>query len=192
MEYPDWFTSNTANTFPVLLDEFKNKPVKFLQIGAYTGDASLWLFENVLTHPGALLIDVDTWEGSDEPTHKSLDWSDVMNVYMKKLKEYSVAGKLKAFKCTSDQFFKENSMKFDFIYIDGDHTSYGVIKDAVNAYEHLNDDGIIAFDDYGWSIGKHPIYEPKMAIDAFLSLYADRIEIIHKEYQLWCRKKPNK
>jgi predicted O-methyltransferase YrrM len=40
---------------------------------------------------------------------------------------------------------------YDFIYVDGDHTAYGVIKDAIASYECLNVGGIIAFDDYQWS-----------------------------------------
>jgi hypothetical protein len=48
--------------------------------------------------------------------------------------------------------------------------------------------GILAFDDYQWSAGLGAIKEPKMAINAFLEIYQDRIEIILKDYQCWIRK----
>jgi predicted O-methyltransferase YrrM len=77
---------------------------------------------------------------------------------------------------------------YDFIYIDGDHTSYGVIKDAVAAYEYLNVGGILAFDDYMWSAGLGVLNEPKLAIDAFWNIYQGRLELILRDYQCWFRK----
>lgn len=187
--YPNWFmTDGMSNFISHLLRDYKDKPVKFLQIGAYTGDASVFLYEYVLTHPDSLLIDVDTWQGSDEPAHKTWDWNDVEKVYDEKTKDARESGKILKYKATSDHFFRHNTETFDFIYIDGDHTSYGVIKDAVSAYECLNVGGIIAFDDYEWSAGLGPQNEPKMAIDAFKSIYVDRIRLIIQEYQAWFRK----
>jgi hypothetical protein len=87
-----------------------------------------------------------------------------------------------------DEFFAKNKDTFDFIYIDGDHTAYGVMKDAVNAYECLSIGGILAFDDYMWPSGKGVYNEPKVAIDAFLAVYGNRIKLIQKSYQVWCVK----
>lgn len=187
--YPNWFMSDGMSNFiSHLLKDYKDKPVKFLQIGAYTGDASMFMCEHILTNPDSVLIDVDTWEGSDEPLHKEWDWLDVEKVYDEKTKDAREKGRILKYKSTSDDFFKHNTEKYDFIYIDGDHTSYGVIKDAVNAYECLNVGGIIAFDDYEWSAGLGPQNEPKMAINAFKSIYVDRIRLIIQEYQAWFRK----
>lgn len=187
--YPNWFLTDGMDNFIAhLLREYKDKEVKFLQIGAYTGDASMWLYQNILTHQNSILYDIDTWEGSDEPLHKTMDWVDVEKVYDEKTKEARAQGKIIKYKSTSDHFFRHNNEKFDFIYVDGDHTSYGVIKDAINSYEYLNVGGIIAFDDYEWSAGLGPQNEPKMAIDAFSSIYRDRIRLILQEYQCWYRK----
>lgn len=187
--YPNWFlTDGMSNFIQHLLREYRDKEAKFLQIGAYTGDASMWLYENILTHSNSVLIDIDTWEGSDEPSHKTMDWVDVEKVYDEKTREARAAGKIIKYKSTSDHFFKHNNDKFDFIYVDGDHTAYGVIKDAINSYESLNIGGIIAFDDYEWSAGLGPQNEPKMAIDAFSNIYQDRVRLILKEYQCWYRK----
>lgn len=191
-ELPNWFKNDGLDNFTMhLVQQYANKPVKFLQVGAYTGDASLWLMENVLTHPDAVLVDIDTWEGSDEPVHHKLDWVSVEDAYDDKVGEYVKQGKIVKFKGTSDEFFKQNQDTFDFIYVDGDHTSYGVIKDAVNSYEVLNEDGIIAFDDYEWSAGLGRHKEPRMAIDAFLNIYLDKVRVIFKEYQCWARKVPS-
>lgn len=188
-EYPNWFEKDgQANFLMHLVRSYVDKPVTFLQIGGYTGDASIWLMENVLTHPDSVLVDIDTWEGSDEPVHHTLDWKGVEQVYDEKTIEYQNSGRIIKFKGTSDAFFKQNTKEFDFIYVDGDHTAYGVIKDAINSYECLKDDGILAFDDYEWSAGLGPHNEPKMAIDAFFNIYQKKVRLILKEYQCWFRK----
>jgi hypothetical protein len=188
-EYVNWFANDGQKNFYMhLLRNFAGKPVRSLQIGAYTGDASVWLYENLLTHPESILIDVDTWEGSDEPVHHQMNWSTVENLYDFKTKKGQEERKIVKYKGTSDSFFKNNVQTYDFIYIDGDHTAYGVIKDAVAAYECLNINGIIAFDDYQWSAGLGPLKEPKMAIDAFSSIYRDRLELVLEDYQKWFKK----
>jgi hypothetical protein len=188
-EIPNWFINDAIKNFSFYLPRFTNKETKILQIGAYSGDASEWISKNITnTHEKSFLVDVDTWEGSDEPLHKSMDWKSVENIYDEKTKEYKELGKIKKFKGTSDEFFKTNEEVFDFIYIDGDHTSYGVLKDAINSYECLSINGIVAFDDYRWSANLGPLKEPKAAIDSFFHVYQDRIDIMFKDYQAWYRK----
>tara|TARA_B100000900_G_scaffold389956_1_gene383251 strand:- start:622 stop:1296 length:675 start_codon:yes stop_codon:yes gene_type:complete len=48
---------------------------------------------------------------------------------------------------TSDQFFKQNSLKFDIIFIDGLHVYDQVIKDIFNSIKILNQNGIILVHD---------------------------------------------
>lgn len=186
---PNWFVTDGVHNFLAhLVKDYKDKPVRFLQVGAYTGDASIWLAENVLTHPDSVLIDIDTWEGSDEPVHHNLNWNSIEKFYDAKTFEYQKKRKIIKYKGTSDSFFRNNREKYDFIYVDGDHTAYGVIKDAVNSYECLNLNGILAFDDYEWSAGLGLHNEPKMAIDAFFNIYQEKVRLIVKEYQCWFRK----
>lgn len=189
MDYPNWFETVRWEGFDSpLLQEFKDKPITALQIGAYTGDASLWLMENILTHPDSVLYDVDTWEGSDEPIHKEFDWEDVFSTYEKKLDIYLKDRRVHANRCTSDEYFKSNTKVYDFIYIDGDHTAYGVIKDIVSAFEVLAVGGIMALDDYEWQGGATVLDNPKPAINAFLSIYSDRIDVLVQGYQVWVRR----
>jgi hypothetical protein len=51
------------------------------------------------------------------------------------------------FKMTSDNFFKRNEKKYDFIFIDGLHTAHQVSKDLYNSIANINDGGIIMLDD---------------------------------------------
>ena len=82
--YPNWFVGR-QNNFELYLSSFAGKPdLKFLQLGAFTGDASVWMLDNILTDKSSILTDVDTWKGSDESEHKAMDFTDVYNVYISK------------------------------------------------------------------------------------------------------------
>ena len=88
MEYPNWFRPHTKN-FEYFLSQYKQIPnLNFLQIGAYTGDASEWILENILTDKTSYLKDVDTWEGSEESVHKSFDWFDLESFYDKRMSKF--------------------------------------------------------------------------------------------------------
>ena len=183
--FPNWFTGIPENLFKKHLLDLFEYPIKALQIGTYTGDASVWLLENVLKHEHSVLYDVDTWEGSNEAAHHELNWQSVEDVYDSRIKNNP-----KVIKCkqNSDEFFKANTEVFDFIYIDGDHTSYGVIKDAVNAFDSLATNGILAFDDYLWIGAPEIANRPQLAIDCFLVIYSNKVEVLTKDYQVWIRK----
>ena len=48
---------------------------------------------------------------------------------------------------TSDQFFKNNKLKFDLIFLDGLHTYEQTIKDIKNSIEAINSNGLILIHD---------------------------------------------
>ena len=48
---------------------------------------------------------------------------------------------------TSDEFFKDNQLKFDVIFLDGLHTYQQTIKDIQNSIKHIQDKGIIFIHD---------------------------------------------
>lgn len=189
-QYPNWFAMGARWYFERHLGVFKDRKASFLQIGAYTGDASLWMLENILTHEHSRLTDVDTWQGSDEDIHKTFDWQSVEEVYNDKLHEYVQNDKLIKFKGTSDHFFTASGFlhrEYDFVYVDGDHTALGVLKDGIHALETVAPGGIVAFDDYVWKSGKGPTYDPATAIDALIVAFADKFEVIDKGAQVWLR-----
>ena len=68
-EYPNWFEYVRPNFEEFLTPLAGKESLRLLQLGVFTGDASVWLMENVLTHPSSTLIDIDTWQGSKEAAH---------------------------------------------------------------------------------------------------------------------------
>lgn len=57
-------------------------------------------------------------------------------------------------------------------------------------YECLNPEGVIAFDDYLWTSSLGPLHQPARGLDAFTTIYADRVDLLHQGYQCWFRKRP--
>lgn len=57
------------------------------------------------------------------------------------------------------------------------------------AFRLLKIGGILGFDDYKWD-DSHLQHEglPRPAIDAFLKVYAKKISVLFKGYQVWVRK----
>lgn len=63
---------------------------------------------------------------------------------------------------------------FGMIYIDGGHTIEHVLPNALYAWEHLVDGGILLFDDYDRT-GKHKWKDVKTAVDCLLVKWNARI-----------------
>lgn len=186
-EYPNWFEMTAENNFKNYLLPYAGRSnLNFLQVGAYTGDASKWLLDNVLTGEGSKLTDVDTWRGSDEISHKEMNWDDVEAVYDERIKKYG--DKVIKVKSDSVEFLRTQPFFiYDFIYIDGDHTALGAFADAVGSWPLLKPMGIMAFDDYTWTSGISPEHEPKKGIDMFLKVAEGSYNLIIKNSQLWVR-----
>jgi len=187
-KFPNYF-QDVAFNFELLNGIFrKDDSIRFLQIGAYTGDASVWILERFSGFGSFTLIDVDTWSNGDSPEMNWQDFKDIERFYAARTKAFSSQGRLQTFKGTSDSFFFENRTLFDFIYIDGNHQPQQVAKDAINAFEALKPGGILAFDDY-LGAGNLKVNErPKIAIDFFCSLFSDSLEVLVSNYQLWIKK----
>jgi len=182
MEYPNWFKQVGADlNFAKHLTELPVVP-HLLQIGAFTGDASLWLMENT----DGTLVDVDTWGGSaGEEEHSEFDWEDVEATYDRKMAPYH--SRCVKQKTTSNAFFRTGPSMFDFIYIDGAHTFNQVWQDAIHAAMHIAPHGVIAFDDYTWGLSLPPSQRPHDAINAFLAQYDGAYTLLEKGLQVWVR-----
>lgn len=188
MEFPNWFALYADGYFERHLRPLAGRNgLRFLQIGAYTGDASVWLLDEILTYGRSALVDVDTWEGSDEPAHDEIDFTAVEALYDKR-----VAGRTVKRKMTSHSYFTGRTPGlFDFVYVDGDHTAPGVLSDAVLAWPLLREGGLMAFDDYLWTPyeGAPRTETPELAIDAFVACHAGQMEVLDRGQQVWVRKK---
>ena len=174
--FPNWF-KDVEKYFR----HVPNEPLRALQIGTYTGDATEWLLNN---RELEYLHDVDTWGGSEEIAHESLDFNSVESYYDSRFND----ARIHKYKMTSDEYFASNKSKFNFIYIDGDHTALQTSLDGLNAFRLLESGGVMAFDDYLWNYNGNRFLEPKRGVDGFLEVCKEQYTVIESGYQMWIKK----
>ena len=184
----DWFSHNIPS-WDIYLNNFKNKPnLNFLEIGSFQGRSTVWLLENILTDENSSITCIDTFEGSIE--HHIYSKNELINLFDIFVHNVSTfKNKINIIRGKSQEVLKLLNESFDFIYIDGDHTAVSVIEDAILSFSLLKKGGIMIFDDYEWLVMNNYIDNPKPAIDAFLEIYANKITLLYKDYQVIIKKK---
>lgn len=172
----DWLTKQLWQ-FQRYLSPLAGTPCRLLEVGCYEGRTTCWLLENLVRHPQAELIAVDIYEQPLFAANVATCASrDRLNFILGPSRD-----RLKAMGPPAS---------FDFIYIDGGHGMVDVIEDSVLAFRLAKIGGVIGFDDYKWrDRSSKEEGRPKAAIDAFLKLYARKIDVLNKGYQVWIRKR---
>lgn len=180
----DWCAS-MREEWPVYVPRCKS----ILEIGSYEGRGACWMIENIL-EPEGFMVCLDTWQGGEEHDRHAMD--EVLARFTKNFKlarekhnpnmHYSIV------KGDSAVELRRLNKTFDLIYVDGSHQAPDVLTDAVMAWQLLQPEGIMIFDDYGWQGHELATHRPKMAINAFLSVFSERLTIIHQRYQIAIRK----
>ena len=179
MIYENWFAHKSEAYFSEHLKKFKNKDnLKFLQIGVFTGDGSIWLVDNLLTGQNCTLTDVDKWVLDATANQESLDWfAGVEKTYDEKTKDYANIIKHKK---DSASFFVENTESYDFIYLDGDKSAEGRYQDAMSAWQALKPNGLLVCDDAGLS-NIEQNWNPFIGLNQFLTEMSGQYNLIDQD-----------
>ena len=190
----DWFTGNIPTWLMAFRKQLYNKKTELncMEIGSWQGQSAVFVlnyFEN------ANLTCVDTWMGADE--HKFEDASS-LEVLSRIEKDFDAnvleyKERITKYKGTSYQFFNDcfEREKFDLIYIDGSHHSDDVIVDTIKSFEMLKVNGLMILDDYFWKYYSETKDNPSGAINAFIRLKRNQLEVVCFDYQLVVRKIKN-
>ena len=169
---------------------FKGKPIKILEIGVYKGQAMEKFAQVFLeANKDAEYYGLDTWEGS--PEYVEIDFKEIEKQAIERRERSKANSRIHFIKKMSTDGLIELINKkifFDIIFIDASHVAKDVLTDAVMAIKILNIDGIIIFDDYLWNKLKPDIFTPKPAIDSFLYIFSDELNLLYKGYQLICKR----
>ena len=159
--------------------------VEVLEIGSYQGMSTRWMLDNLLQHPKSHITCIDIWESSEQ--HLGADFSQVEAEFDQQVEPHrSKVTKLKGDSWSQLLQLNLTGQKFDLIYVDGDHSAQGVLRDLVLAWPLLKVNGIMVCDDYVWKENLEawgrgfrdfhsPLETPKMAIDAFTLIFSDSL-----------------
>jgi len=174
-----WFLSN-LDLFSFCL---RLKPKNILEIGTYEGLVAIWFCEQYLE---SNIYSVDPLI-QDLSTLKERVEEDQINNLDSNLKIYG-SKRLNFLKKTSDEFFLQNKINFDIVYIDGLHTFDACTKDMLNSFRVLNLNGYLLIDDL-----RLDVYPQNLnivnAVSNFVKSYSDYIEIIFFGWNLMILKK---
>lgn len=181
---PSWFDQTARENFERHLLPLADRQLFCLQLGAFAGDATVWMLTNL---PEAYIHDVDTWEGS-EGLYGEWDLAQVELFYLGRIAVW-LGWRLVVSKMDAFAYLRRAELGYDFIYIDADHHAPDVLRDAVMAWPLLKPGGLMAFDDYVWEAPSgDELDSPMPAVDAFCSIYAGQLEIVEDNQQKWIRK----
>jgi len=181
----DWFTHN-INNFYAVKNELK-KVEHILEIGCFEGQATCWMLENMLTDDGIIHV-IDTFKGGEE--HAVLDLSLIKNTFTHNVDEARketqgvITHHTSSYEGLAELIVGGYEEDFDFIYIDGSHTTPDVLTDACMAFNLLRPEGIMLFDDYLWAGIPDLLHRPKTAIDLFTLAFANKCTVRMAGYQL--------
>jgi predicted O-methyltransferase YrrM len=166
--------------------DYSNKPIKYLEIGAFYGANILSVAGTYGLHDNSKLYCVDPWEDYEDYPEYKTQQSFIFDTFIKNIDNSGIRDKIIVNRGYSSDIVPTFEDKFfDIIYIDGNHEPEYVLEDAVLCFRKLKTDGIMIFDDYGWG---GPDLTQK-GIDAFMSGYHKRITFLgNVDSQIFIRK----
>ena len=141
------------------------------EIGVWRGSST----EKFLTREPSMLHLVDSWSVVPYKTNK--EWGTYQNYldryaqltggnteedfqkYYDRIHDevnikYGIRDNVTLHRMTSDEWFEKFDSKLDWIYIDGDHSYKGVLRDLENAWKIVKKGGYILGDDFMWPYQK--------------------------------------
>lgn len=162
------------------------KGMKFnfvLEIGCFEGLTSKYICENLL-NAGGRIICVDPLTDEYLPGHKD---NEMFVGQFDRFTRNTRGLPVELIRKRSDQVYDLlKDYRFDLIYADGDHTEEAVLSDGILAFSICKVGGYILFDDaYGYDDGT------TRGVEKFLKMYADKIRVVSKGYQVMVEKTQN-
>jgi predicted O-methyltransferase YrrM len=175
------------NWFPLVnINEYKNKPIKYLEIGTFYGANLLSVANSYGLHNDSKLYCIDPWEDYNNYSEYKNEQPNIYNSFINNIEKSGVKNKIEIKRGYSNvELLKLEDDFFDIIYVDGNHEPEYVLEDAVLSFRKLKVGGILIFDDYGWGGPDLTL----RGIDGFLSGYHKRIKLLGgRESQVFVKK----
>lgn len=165
------FFTTTDNWFnKINVDEYKNRPVTYLEIGAHCGGNIVSVANTYCNHEDSKIHCIDPWIDYEEYPEFKGTIDNVFNQFNRNIVNFGISDKTIVHRGFSNrELLKFKDEMFDIIYIDGNHEPNYVLEDAILSFRKLKTGGVMILDDYSWR-------DVRYAIDAFLHCYKKRID----------------
>lgn len=193
----DWF-SRSIPSWTLILNKLSERTthLRILEVGVFEGRSTCWLLQNHCKTPESSIVAIDSFQGGIE--HQGMELGTLRKRFEANIATVESPAQVEIREGFSlpqlAKLIAEGYQRFDFISIDASHKAPDVLGDAVLGFELLKPGGVMAFDDYIWSPMRpgteNPLLLPKAAIDAFTTLFSQKIRIIPNLplYQLYIQK----
>jgi predicted O-methyltransferase YrrM len=193
----DWF-SRSIPSWTLILNKLSERTshLRILELGVFEGRSTCWLLQNHCKTPESSIVAIDSFQGGIE--HQGMELGTLRKRFEANIATVESPAQVEIREGFSlpqlAKLIAEGYQRFDFISIDASHQAPDVLGDAVLGFELLKPGGVMAFDDYIWSPMRpgteNPLLLPKAAIDAFTTLFSQKIRIIPNLplYQLYIQK----
>jgi len=204
-------------TFEKVLKHFvdfnKSPEPRVLEVGVFAGTS---LIEIVKRIPNSKATAVDRWDNYEEINVDKMKNREILqnNEFVKALdclsmikerkiedifhNNVAIAGmqnRIRTLKGDSHAVLLDlvnQKAKFDFIYVDGSHKCLDVALDLFLSWQLLEKGGIMAIDDYLYTLEKdydvNPLEYPYNAVNHFLDKYKKELIILEKGYRAFIKK----
>jgi predicted O-methyltransferase YrrM len=182
--------------FTNVLSLFLNKKANVLEIGTFAGTSLI----SILTMlPDAKGTAIDIWseeKSADDDLElllvdNNIKMSEVEKIFHQNIKTANMTDRIEIFKGDSKHILMnllKSNKKYDIIYVDGSHTCLDTYHDAILAWEILEKNGVLIFDDYLWGNNLPDLDKPMKAVDQFLNVYKGQYTLLDKGYRVFIYK----
>jgi predicted O-methyltransferase YrrM len=134
------------------------KPRALLELGTNVGGSTLSLTRALATFgpPDAHVVTVDILDVNNRADLSAAQHRTHESTPRQMLEQIGLADRVTFVQSDTVQFLSRNGKRFDFIFIDADHSAAAVYRDVASSLRALNPGGVIILHDY--YPGNRPIY----------------------------------
>jgi hypothetical protein len=146
--------------------------IRYLEVGVFYG---IHLFEVAKTFPNAQLYGVDPWLEYDEYSEYKGEQNSILSGFKRNLYKCPDKTRIQTYRGFSSDIVPlfPNDF-FDIVYVDGNHATEYVYKDACMSFEKTKSGGYIVFDD----MDEKDWPQTRKGVRQFEDEYADKIEMV--------------
>ena len=195
----DWFSANIEAWKRIFAAH--GAPARVLEIGSYEGRSTVWILENLMTKGSGVVVAVNSWadippddipKGQDPRGMQLVEQRFDHNIRVAAQRHPNARvekHKGRSPLVLSALLARGDNASFDLVYVDGSHRAPYVLTDLVLAFQLCRAEGLIFCDDYLWQQQRELTETPKLAIDAFVACFHQKVRIIPERfYQLYLHK----